>query len=166
MSSGKYKIQKTLHTEKRRQICEKITRDLPAWFGREDANQQYFEDARKHTAIAAFDQDNAIGLLVYKEEFESDLYSTVLNIHWLGVLRSYHRQGVGKILLKKLIEIGSNRNVDTVTVETLDPEVKNDHYLKTYNFYKACGFKIFNQFEEKGTKMVRMVKGNSSAQQP
>lgn len=138
----------------RRCLCEKITADLPKWFGQDAANIQYAKDAAAYPALAAYDGETPVGLLVFKNTFFHD--KPAIDIHWLGILQAYHRQGIGRALVHALHqELSPDR--DLITVETLDPSVKNPEYLRSYAFYTSLGFQDAQQFNDGDTPMLRMV---------
>lgn len=146
-----FSISKSDNGAERKTICQKITLNLPEWFGKEDANQQYAKDAENYEGIIAYNGSDAIGLLIYKEK------NGGMDIHWMGVLKEFHRLGIGKMLfedLKKHVSLNHNK----ITVETLDPDIQDSSYLKTYDFYKSLGFSDDQKFTyDDGTKMIRMV---------
>ncbi len=153
------KICKLTSPEQKKMACILITKELPGWFGQEEANNQYAEDAEKFPAIAVELNDRIIALLVYKELDDQDLNMKVINIHWQGILPDFHRTGVGLNLLSLLEDIAEEKNIKTLTVETLDPEMKDKHYLKTYAFYESVGFKTCKHFKyDDNHLMVKMSK--------
>ena len=136
--------------------CKAITAQLPEWFGIPEANENYISDAEKYPAIAACTEDHIVGLLVYKTMHCDVKNRNTTDIHWLGVMPEFHGQGIGTQLIRFLI---SKTSCPVLTVETLDPVVKDDSYLKTFKFYKSQGFNIYHHFEyDNGSKMVRMDK--------
>jgi GNAT superfamily N-acetyltransferase len=142
----------------KKQACIEITKQLPTWFGQEESNKQYAEDALKYPALLVKDDDNRnIGLLVYKTTFDEQLDRDVIDIHWLGVMPEYHRKGLGKELAHQTALIALENNIQTLTVETLDPAAKDESYLKSYSFYLDFGFKTYHKFSygEK-TPMIKM----------
>lgn len=122
------------------QLCRQITADLPDYFGLPEANERYVVGVRSHQNFAAVVDDRAVGLLSLEFPYPSNA-----NIYWVGVMGEYHRQGVGRMLLKEACLYAKARGVKTMTVETLAPQEGDENYLKTYAFYEKMGFyPLFN----------------------
>lgn len=140
------------------QICREITDTLPDWFGQPEANEQYIKDARKYDCLVAEDNGKIIALAQIKFVSNEILKQDVADIHWLGMLPEYHRCGIGSELMNYITKHCQTKGYNTLTVETLDPNVKDESYLKTYNFYKKFGFDTFQHFSYDTNQMVRMKK--------
>lgn len=138
----------------KRRSCEALTVLLPDYFGIEKANRQYAEQAQLLPALAAYDSDkNIVGLLLYRHK------TRATKIHWMAVHPDFHRQGIGRALITLLEKIVKEKGDDTLSVETLDPMVRDPHYLQTYAFYKALSFKTAHHFSyDDGNMMVAMTK--------
>lgn len=121
--------------EKRR-ITRAVLDALPDWFGIESAKDEYVQTVAPMPFWAAYDGEAAVGFLALKEtsDFAADLYV-------LGVLPDYHRAGIGKRLFDAAYSWCKARKIEFLQVKTLSDEVQNPAYLKTYNFYRALGFK-------------------------
>lgn len=78
----------------------------------------------------------------------------------MGILRDYHRIGIGKILSYEAFKQAKNRGAKTISVETLSPEETDKNYLKTYQFYKSLGFAPLFNLKPQGYEwnMVYMLK--------
>lgn len=122
------------------QLCQKIITDLPEYFGIPEANEHYVHGVlNKNNFIAQVD-NNYVGLISIDFPYPNNA-----NIYWMGVMRNYHRQGTGKILLNEAMAYALSHNATTMTVETLAPAECDENYLKTYKFYCANDFKpLFN----------------------
>jgi GNAT superfamily N-acetyltransferase len=132
--------------KEKRDACIEITRHLPMWFGLEDSNTQYANDAEKYPALAIMSDKIVVALLVYKKCVDDVLKSNVIDIHWVGVLPNFHRKGLGGKLVEYLQNYAVSQGVGILTVETLDPVANDEHYKKTYAFYQKKGFKIYHRF--------------------
>jgi len=136
-------------------LCRKITVDLPEYFGLPEANEHYALGVHTRTNFAAKIGNDYVALLSL--DFP---YPTNSNIYWMGVLLEHHKQGIGRILLNAACDYAKEHGANTITVETLAPSESDENYLKTYQFYEACGFKPLFNLKPKGYEwnMVYMVK--------
>ena len=75
----------------RSRICECVLRDLPEWFGIEEATQSYIDRAASQTTFAVGDS----GFLCLERHFP-----TTAEIWVMGVRRDAHRQGIGRALVR------------------------------------------------------------------
>jgi GNAT superfamily N-acetyltransferase len=76
--------------EGRSQVCERILRSLPEWFGIEEAICQYVEDVERMPFLAAYSDGEACGFLAL------NLHNPwTAEIHVMAVLPAFHRMGVG-----------------------------------------------------------------------
>lgn len=77
-------------------ITNSILKSLPDWFGIPEAIEEYGVDSGGKPFFCAFDGEVPIGFLYLKETGHHTVELAVM-----GVLREYHRQGIGRKLLKK-----------------------------------------------------------------
>lgn len=130
----------------RGQLCRTITATLPAWFGIEKHNVEYAKDAAAMDGLVATVDGDPIGLLIHKTEAVPHLGQSVLNVHWLGVLPTLHRQGAGSALMAAAFGLARAQGLPTVTLETVDPAMSDESYLGTFSFYEQHGFEIYRHF--------------------
>lgn len=72
-------------------------------------------------------------------------YPKNASICWIGVLKNFHRQGIGKQLVKEAFHQAKTAGARTISVKNLSPQEGDENYLKTYYFYKSLGFfPLFN----------------------
>ncbi len=156
----KAEIASVAHSTDRSEACARITAALPDWFGLEEYNRRYIEDAARYDALAARTDDGIIiGLLVHKARPASKALADAIDIHWLGVLPEFHRLGIGTDLISGLSQLCTAKGIALLTVETLDPSVGDPNYLKTFAFYEKLGFRILEHFNfESGDPAVRMAR--------
>lgn len=74
------------------------------------------------------------GLIVAYENFSTFTVRPMINIHDVIVLSSYRRQGIGRALMRRVIEIGEERGCSRITLE-----VRKDN-LPARQLYKSIGF--------------------------
>ncbi|WP_371218698.1 GNAT family N-acetyltransferase [Orientia tsutsugamushi] len=136
-------------------VCRKITVDLPEYFGLPEVNERYAIGVRSRLNLAARVGEEYVGLISIDFPYPENA-----SIYWLGILRDYHRIGIGKILSYEAFKQAKNRGAKTISVETLSPEETDENYLKTYQFYKSLGFAPLFNLKPEGYKwnMVYMLK--------
>lgn len=123
------------------ELCEPILRALPDWFGIEEATRQYVADTAVLPTFLAISNNQTIGFLTLKQHTP---YAA--EVHVMGILSAWHRQGVGRALLAAseahLREIG----VEFLQVKTLSAKHPDDGYGRTRQFYLAMGFRPLEEF--------------------
>ncbi|STY78870.1 acyl-CoA N-acyltransferase [Legionella wadsworthii] len=136
-------------------LSRTIQMDLPEYFGLPEANEHYAIGVTTRTNFAAKDGDNTFGLVSIDFPYPDNA-----NIYWMAVKRDYHRQGVGKQLIKAACHFAATQGAKTITVETLSPSELEENYLKTYRFYQSVGFNALFDLKPAGYEwnMVYMMK--------
>lgn len=137
------------------ELCRQITADLPEYFGLPEVNEHYAMGFISRINLAAKIGEDYVGLISI--DFP---YSENANIYWMGVLRQYHRQGIGKILSNEAFRQAKYKGAKTISAETLSPQEADENYLKTYAFYKSLGFAPLFNLKPQGYEwnMVYMLK--------
>ena len=125
--------------EKRR-ISRLILEALPDWFGIPEAREQYIEESANQTFYAAYEEDHPIGFIYLKETGKD-----TGELHVMGVLKKYHRKGIGKVLFEKARDTATRNGYSFLQVKTVQMG-RNDDYDKTNQFYLSLGFKEFEVF--------------------
>lgn len=90
--------------------------------------------------FAAYDDGRPVGFLCLKETGRD-----TAEIHVMGVLRSHHRQGVGRALVAAAQHATKWRGYSFLQVKTVQMGMYDD-YDDTNRFYRAMGFKEFEVF--------------------
>lgn len=124
-------------------ICELVLRSLPKWFGIEESIREYVYGVKDKVFFSAYVGDMPIGFISIKDhnKFTSEIYV-------LGVLKDFHRKGIGKRLIKTVEEILINEDKKFLTVKTLGSSHSDENYKKTRNFYRGIGFYPLEEFTE------------------
>ena len=138
------------------QLCEKILRSLPNWFGIEKAIIQYIKDADKLPTIIVKNENEGIGFLTIKKHFKESA-----DIHCMGILPQYHRKGIGRKLIKKVELHLKNEGVKMLQVKTISEKSTCKFYAKTREFYKSVGFiplEVFPTLWDKSNPCLQLVK--------
>ena len=136
-----FKIRQVNTPEQKSHICSSILRALPTWFGIEAAIVDYVEETRSMPFWAAFDGEQPIGFVALKVH---NPYTSEICV--MGILKDYHRQGIGKKLVECCGAFCSDNNAEYLTVKTLDGSVPSKSYTKTRQFYLAVGFRPLEVF--------------------
>lgn len=114
-------------------FIKRVLRDLPAWFGIEEAIIAYAKEARELDTYIISINDEDQGFLIIKETspYTIDLYC-------LGLFSKARCQGLGRILVEEILNL-YRMKFRFCQVKTLD-EGRDKYYDKTIRFYKSLGF--------------------------
>jgi GNAT superfamily N-acetyltransferase len=115
----------------RSRLCESILRELPEWFGIEEATAAYIRDVAELPTFAVEDD----GFLALKHHGPS-----AAEVYVMGVRPAHHGRGLGTALLEAAEEYLCARGVDYLQVKTLGPSRPSEEYERTRRFYEARGF--------------------------
>ncbi|MFX0136016.1 MAG: GNAT family N-acetyltransferase [Candidatus Hodarchaeota archaeon] len=118
----------------------------PKWFDPEaiETMKKEFPNKRGYVAIV---NNNVVGFITYKIKEKG------LELSWIGVLEKYHRKGIGKKLVEKLLMFAKEKKCRYIDVETVAPHHVDENYRRTIAFYKKTGFKE-RQILEKADKGI------------
>jgi len=123
-------------------IARAVLEALPEWFGIPEAREEYIANSANNPFIAAFDGEKPIGFL-----YLAETGSATVELHCMGVLKEYHRMGVGRALVDKAVRFAVEAGYAFMQVKTVQSGFYEE-YDKTNEFYKACGFLEFEVFPE------------------
>jgi coenzyme F420-0:L-glutamate ligase/coenzyme F420-1:gamma-L-glutamate ligase len=116
----------------RSRIAEAVLRDLPEWFGIEEATRRYIEDAATLPTLAV---EPDLGFLCLKQHTPR-----AAEIYVMGVKREQHRRGIGRALVAVAERWCRTRGIRYLQVKTLGPSRPDSGYDATRAFYEAVGF--------------------------
>ena len=125
--------------EKQR-ISRTVLEALPEWFGISEAREQYIKESAAQSFFAALDAENVIGFLCLKETGKEPVELSVM-----GVLKDYHRRGVGRKLFERAKKVAENSGYSFMQVKTVQMG-RYAEYDATNRFYRSLGFKEFELF--------------------
>ncbi len=125
------------------EICKKILKDLPEWFGLEAANKSYIEGVRDKLFFAYKDKDEYLGFVSLEEtsDISCDMYV-------LGVLKKYHKEGIGTKLVKFAENEARKLNKEYIIVKTLSDSDPDKNYQKTRAFYFKNGYRMLEELKD------------------
>jgi coenzyme F420-0:L-glutamate ligase/coenzyme F420-1:gamma-L-glutamate ligase len=116
----------------RSRVAETVLRDLPEWFGIEEATRAYIDAA---AALPTFAVEPDAGFLSLKQHT-----SGAAEIYVMGVRRAHHRRGIGRELVGEAEAWCRRRGIRYLQVKTLGPSRSDRGYGATRAFYEALGF--------------------------
>ena len=134
-------IMEKINPDEKLSICNNILRALPNWFGLESGIVSYVEQVQTMPFYVAFDKTDPIGFVAIKTHNPFTAEVCVM-----GILKEYHRQGIGKQLIEICEKYCQENKMEFLTVKTLDSSRESKSYEKTRLFYQAVGFKPLEMF--------------------
>ena len=135
----------------RSRVCEHVLRDLPDWFGIEEATAAYIAGVAELPTFAAGEE--AILSLKLHTERAAEIYV-------MGVRRARRGQGLGTALVETAETYLRERDYEYLQVKTLGPSDPDAGYAATRAFYEARGFVALEELHElwEGNPCLLMVK--------
>ncbi len=121
-------------------ISRNILESLTDWFEVDEAREEYIADSANQVFFAAKEDDKHIGFLCLKETGKSTVELAVM-----GVLKEYHRLGVGKQLFDSACMYIKEKGYEFIQVKTVAMGYYDD-YDNTNRFYQSLGFKELEIF--------------------
>jgi coenzyme F420-0:L-glutamate ligase/coenzyme F420-1:gamma-L-glutamate ligase len=116
----------------RSRIAEAVLRDLPEWFGIEEATRRYIEEAATLPTLAV---EPDLGFLCLKQHTPR-----AAEVYVMGVRRGRPRRGLGRALVAEAERWCRARGIRYLQVKTLGPSRPDPEYDATRRFYEAVGF--------------------------
>lgn len=129
-------ILKIDNENRKKEIALEILHSLPNWFEFEDSILEYAENSRKMLFLAAYENDIPIGFLSIKR---TSTYCS--EVYVMGILESFHRHGIGRILVQEAEDYCKEQGIEYMQVKTLDSSNADTSYAKTRAFYEGIGFR-------------------------
>ena len=127
-------------SKEKQAIARTVLEALTEWFEVEESQEGYIHDCTDWTFLAAKDDDKIMGFLCLKETGNATVELAVM-----GVLKEYHRNGVGRALVEKAKEVARAEGYEFMQVKTVKMGMYDD-YDMTNHFYISCGFKELEVF--------------------
>lgn len=122
----------------KQRIARVILELLPEWFGIPEAREAYIRESADEIMVTAAAEEGSVkGFLCLKETGKATVELVVM-----GVLKQYHRQGIGTALAEEAKRIARERGYSFLQVKT----VQMGHYPEydaTNRFYRSLGFQEF-----------------------
>lgn len=133
-------IRKIEDNPTKQSITRLILEVLPDWFGIPEAREKYIAESADKIFFCCFDGDKPLGFLYLKETGRE-----TVELYVMGVLKEFHRQGIGRALFDKAKEAAASLGYSFIQVKTVQSG-KYEEYDRTNKFYLSLGFKEFEVF--------------------
>ena len=149
-------IKELSEPDARSALCRIILADLPDWFGRPDATEEYIKAVAGMTTFV-WEVDGVEAGFTALSRPTTDTFE----VHVMGILRRYHRRGGGRKLVKACESYARLAGAVFLSVRTVGPSAPDPCYATTRAFYKSCGMAALAEFPEHwgpGTPMLLMAK--------
>ena len=127
-------------SKEKQAVARKVLEALTDWFGIKESREEYISGCANWKFFAAKEDDEAVGFLCLKETGKATVELAVM-----GVLKDYHRIGIGRQLVEKAIETARSQGYEFMQVKTVMMGMYED-YDRTNLFYISCGFKELEVF--------------------
>ena len=134
------KIVQVANDEEKKAVAKNILEELPEWFGIPEAREEYIRDSAGRTFFCAEENEKAVGFLYLKQTGKDTVELAVM-----GVLKEYHRKGIGKALFKCAKDSLKESGYSFIQVKTVEMG-KYEEYDQTNQFYISLGFKGLEVF--------------------
>jgi GNAT superfamily N-acetyltransferase len=121
--------------------CVPILRELPDWFGIEEAIRDYEREIERLPTFLAKANGSVLGFLSLKQH---NPFST--EIYVMAVRPDIHRGGIGRALVEAAESCARGLGVEYMQVKTLAASRPSPEYARTRAFYEALGFRPLEEF--------------------
>lgn len=130
-------IKQIIDENEKKAIAREVLEALPEWFGIREAREDYIANCAGRLFFAAFNDSEAIGFICLRESGRD-----TAEIYVMGVLKQYHRQGVGRRLFEAAKTAAAENGYSFLQVKTVKMGIYAE-YDATNRFYLSLGFKDF-----------------------
>lgn len=133
-------VQEITNPAEKQKIARLILEALPDWFEVTETREIYIRESADCPFFTVFDGEKPVGFLCLKETGKD-----TVELHVMGVLKEYHRKGIGRELFGKAKEAAVREGYSFLQVKTVQMG-KYEDYDRTNRFYISLGFKEFEVF--------------------
>ena len=129
------RIKHVENKEEKTKVTLEIMKALPEWFSPPEDIERKSKVHREYPFIVAYDDEKAVGFVAIKRhnQYTAEIYN-------LGILREYHRSGIGHRLIEECVAYCKEQGYLFLTVKTLDESAEYEPYNGTRAFYRKEGF--------------------------
>ena len=135
-------IERIENPETKKAVARQVLEALRDWFGIDESREKYIAESADQLFFAAKENGEYAGFLCLKQTGRDTVEIAVM-----GVLKAYHRRGVGKALFEAAKQAAAAMGYAFLQVKTVKMGVYDDYDI-TNRFYLACGFKEFEVIED------------------
>lgn len=135
-------VERIVDTALKQTIARSILENLHDWFEVDEGREQYIRQCADWMFFAVREKGDYAGFLCLKETGRQTVELAVM-----GVLREYHRHGLGKALFAQARKAAAREGYTFLQVKTVKMGVYED-YDATNRFYLSLGFAEFEVLEE------------------
>ena len=135
-------IREVIGKQEKQTITRLILESLTDWFGIEESRENYIKDSADCDFVAAYDNEKPIGFICLKKTGKD-----TIELYVLGILKEYHRKGIGRKLFDKARQIAKSKGYSFIQVKTVKMG-KYKEYDDTNRFYISLGFKEFEVIDD------------------
>ena len=100
---------------KKIEVSKGILNSLPNWFGIPEAIEEYTDESSRLPFFIAVEESKVVGFISIKENSK---YTA--EVYVMGVLSDYHKRGIGRELINKVLKWSKNQGYEFLQVKTLD----------------------------------------------
>jgi len=133
-------IERISDPAEKKRISRTILEALTDWFGIQESREEYIENSGEQIFLADIRENDPLGFLCLKETGKDTLELAVM-----GVMKEYHRKGIGRELFDAAKEHAAHRGYSFLQVKTVQMG-RYESYDRTNQFYLSLGFKEFEVF--------------------
>lgn len=133
-------IHQIFENEEKRDVARRILEALPDWFGIPEAREEYIRGSAEAPFFCAYEGTVPVGFLYLRQTGKDTAELAVM-----GVLKQYHRQGIGKKLFAQACAAARRAGYSFLQVKTVQTGWYEE-YDRTNRFYRSLGFKEFEVF--------------------
>jgi len=133
-------VEEIAGAEEKQRICAAILRELPQWFGIEEAIERYVRSSAALPMLAVRNGDDAEGFLAWKRHAPH-----AAELYLMGVRPELHGRGIGTALLEAAEDRLEADGVEYLQVKTLGPSRPSRGYEQTRRFYEVRGFRALEE---------------------
>ena len=133
-------IRQLTNPEEKQKVTRFILEALPEWFGIPEAREEYIQECTDKLFFSVCDQERPVGFLYLKETGKA-----TVELYVMGVLKEFHRQGIGRALFHCAREAASEAGYAFMQVKTVQMG-KYAEYDQTNRFYLSLGFQELEVF--------------------
>ena len=128
-------IKKLISKEEKSNIANSILRQLPEWFGIEEAILEYVQGVKETDVYVCYISEKTVGLISVKanNEFTHEIFL-------MSIIKGFQNRGIGKKLLKVVQDSLKDSKVKFLMVKTLGESHPDKYNKNTREFYHKAGF--------------------------